>query len=81
MIVHGRVKQGVVVLEAGVSLPEGERVLVTVAAASAEQGAMTDEERSRYREVLARLDALPNENPGDDFRGADHDQALYGEAR
>jgi hypothetical protein len=38
---------------------------------------MTDEERRRYLEALAEIDAVENENPGDTFSGADHDQILY----
>lgn len=80
MVIRGRVEHGVVVLEGNTSLPEGTDVEVVVRAGlSADGGAMSQEQRKRYLEALARIDAVPNENPGDTFRGADHDRVLYGE--
>ena len=42
---------------------------------------MTDDELQRYREALAEIESLPNENPGDTFSGADHDRVLYGDGQ
>jgi hypothetical protein len=39
---------------------------------------MSDEERRRILEIMDRIAAMPDENPGDTFSGADHDKALYG---
>jgi hypothetical protein len=80
MVIRGLVQNGVVVLENDVSLPEGTEVTVVVRAASEPVGdRMSEQERRRIREVMDRITALPDENPGDTFSGADHDKALYGE--
>ncbi len=39
---------------------------------------MSQEQKERLQAALARIDALPNENPGDKFSGSDHDRQLYG---
>jgi len=91
MVIRGRVEHGVVVLDERVSLPEGTEVTVVVRAAvqssevvTAEAGPgpaaeqMSEEERRRILEIMDRIAALPDENPGDTFSGADHDKALYG---
>ena len=79
MLIRGRVQDGVVVLEPGGSLPEGTEVTVAVCAATNATGEkMSDKERRRVREIVDRIIALPDENPGDTFSGADHDQVLYG---
>jgi hypothetical protein len=81
MEIPGRVQNGVVVLENGSSLPDGTEVKVSVCdEAVRARDAMTAEERRRYLRALARIDAVPNENPGDTFGGAEHDRVLYGEA-
>ncbi len=80
MVIRGRIEQGVVVLDDGVSLPDGTEVTVVVRADPDIDGdAMSEEERRRYLDALDRIDAIPNENPGDSFSGADHDRVLYGE--
>jgi predicted DNA-binding antitoxin AbrB/MazE fold protein len=80
MVIRGRIENGVVVLKDDVSLPEGTEVSVFVLAKHDASGeTVTDEQQRRYREALARIDAVPNENPGDTISGADHDQVLYGE--
>lgn len=80
MIIPGRVENGVVVLQDGISLPDGTEVSVVVAraprATSAER--MSDDERRRVLEIGERIASLPDENPGDTFRGTDHDRVLYG---
>ena len=84
MVARGRVQNGVVVLEEGVRLPEGTAVTVRPEpnVCESEVGVpsdrMTEDELKRYREALAEIDSLPNENPGDTFSGADHDKVLYG---
>ena len=39
---------------------------------------MSSEELRRFHLALAEIDAVENENPGDPFRGRDHDRVLYG---
>jgi predicted DNA-binding antitoxin AbrB/MazE fold protein len=80
MVVRGRVENGVVVVDESVNLPEGTEVSVVLPSGgdrSVEK--LTDEQRRRLREALQRFEALPDENPGDTFSGADHDRVLYGD--
>src|SRR5712691_476185 len=85
MVARGRVKNGVIVLEEGVRLPEGAAVTVVPEPGLSESEVrvpsdrMTEDELKRYRKALAEIESLPNENPGDTFSGADHDRVLYGE--
>lgn len=79
MVIHGHIENGVIVPHGAVSLPEGAEVTIVLRDDSVlESDRMTPEQRATYLAGLAEIDALPNENPGDTFRGADHDQALYG---
>jgi hypothetical protein len=84
MVAHGRVQNGVVVLEDDVHLPDGTRVTVLPEPpqpATTVEGAkdrMSDEERKRIREIMDRIAALPIEGKSDPFSGADHDKVLYG---
>lgn len=80
MVINGRVHNGVIAIGNDVSLPEGTEVVVVLPnqpAASGER--MSEEERVRIRDTMDRIAALPDENPGDDAGGADHDRVLYGE--
>lgn len=80
MTLQGVVHNGVVVLEPGAQVPEGAVVSVVVTPlipSPATRDQMTDEERRRLRAALDEIIALPNENPGDTFSGADHDKVLY----
>ena len=80
MVIRGRVRNGVVVLEDDVCLPDGTEVSVVIRSfVDANAVEMTEEQQRRYREALDQVDSLPNENSGDSFCGADHDRALYGE--
>jgi len=80
MVIRGRVHNGVVILEQNASVPDGTEVTVIINSRSnGSPATMTDVELQRYRDALGRLDALPNESPDDDFSGAHHDRALYGE--
>ena len=80
MVIQGHIQNGVVVPDDALSLPDGTAVSITVhVATQTGNGAMTAEQLTRYHEALAKIDSVPNENPGDNFSGADHDQALYGE--
>lgn len=36
------------------------------------------EQQKALREMFAEAESLPNENPGDNFSGGDHDLVLYG---
>jgi len=84
MTLHGKIQNGVVVLDDGTALPEGTPVTVFVAPRAAEpfpapDERMTEEERRRILAIGDRIASLPDENPGDAFSGADHDKVLYGE--
>jgi hypothetical protein len=81
MTLHGKIQNGVVVLDGGTSLPDGTEVAVLVPITSATDDAASAAERERRRKALAEILAIPDENPGDTFSGADHDQVLYGEHR
>jgi predicted DNA-binding antitoxin AbrB/MazE fold protein len=79
MEIQGHYQNGMIVPHNGVSLPDGTEVTITVREPSPiGSKAMSEDERRRYLEALARIDALPDENPGDSFGGADHDRVLYG---
>ena len=82
MTLHGTVQNGVVVLDGNPAIPDGTEVSVLVAPAAVKAAhgeKMTEEERLRVLAILDRIAALPDENPGDTFSGADHDKVLYGE--
>lgn len=80
MVVQGYVQNGVIVPGQNLSLPDGTEVTILVRSTSPQaNGVMNPEQRVKYLEALKRIDAIPNENPGDNFSGADHDKALYGE--
>jgi hypothetical protein len=77
MVIRGRIENGVVVLDADV--PEGTEVSVVYPPApESANETMPEAERQRIREIMDRIAALPDENPGDTFSGADHDRVLYG---
>jgi hypothetical protein len=91
MVIHGRVLNGVVVLESDVSLPDGTEVTV-VARPESEQvekvgsetepkgngDLMSEEEHQRILEIMDRIAALPIEGDPEPFSGADHNKVLYG---
>ena len=79
MTLRGKVQNGVVVLEGGPLLPDGTPVEVIVPAAASRDVPLAEQERRRA--ALAELLAIPDENPGDNFSGADHDQVLYGDRK
>ena len=84
MTLHGKIHNGVVVLDGRAELPEGTPVTVVVethvpAAPPAQSERMSDAEHQRVLAIIKRIASLPDENPGDNFSGADHDQVLYGE--
>jgi hypothetical protein len=79
MVVRGRIHNGVVVLDADVSVPEGTEVTVVVPAAPPAAGEETlDAERQRVLQIMDRIAALPIEGIGEPISGADHDSLLYG---
>jgi hypothetical protein len=79
MVIQGRIQDGVVVLENNVSVPEGTEVTVVVRAApEPAREIISEAERRRVVEIMDRIAALPDENPGDTFSGAEHDRVLYG---
>jgi hypothetical protein len=82
MTLHGKIHNGMVVFEGGADLPEGTPVTVLVeqpqaAHPPAPEERMSEEEHRRIMEIMDRIAALPNENPGDTFSGRDHDKVLY----
>lgn len=79
MEIHGHYENGIIVPDTGFVLPNVAQVIITVRETSTSNSdSMTDDERRRYLEALARIDAVPDENPGDTFSGIDHDRVLYG---
>jgi hypothetical protein len=80
MVISGRVHNGVIAIGNEVSLPEGMETMVVVSANPVAAGdRMPEEERRWIRDIMDRIAALPDENPGDTISGADHDRVLYGE--
>jgi hypothetical protein len=79
MDIPGRIQNGVVALPSDISLPEGTEVTVVVPARpEAAKEVLSEAEHRRILEIMDRIAALPDENPGDTFSGADHDKVLYG---
>ena len=80
MVVRGRVKNGVIVLDDAVSLPEGAQVEVVVCSQPSQAGeTMSSAEHERVKELLDRIAAMPIEGSDEPFSGADHDSILYGQ--
>ena len=80
MVLHGHIKNGMIVPDGNIFLPDGTEVTITVHTyPQTADDEMSEQERKRYLGALARIDAVANENPGDTFRGADHDRVLYGD--
>lgn len=83
MSITGHFHNGVIVPSEQLVLPEGAAVEIHVPKPEAKQSPpadeMTEEQRAKLLAALAEIDAIPNENPGDTFSGADHDEVLYGE--
>ena len=83
MTLHGTIRNGMVVFDGGPNLPDGTPVAVVLEhpqpVEPTKGDRMSEEEYRRVRAILDEITALPNENPGDTFSGADHDKVLYGE--
>jgi len=80
MVIRGRIKNGVIVLDDATVLPEGVEVTVVVqSSAEPGEGELSVEKQQRLRQASKRFESLPNENPGDRFSGAEHDRVLYGD--
>lgn len=79
MVIRGRVKNGVIVVEDGLTLPEGAEVTVVVRAApEATKNVTPEERRRRLIDAFQRIASLPIEGSTEPFSGADHDKVLYG---
>jgi hypothetical protein len=79
MKIQGHYQNGMIVPHEELSLPDGTPVTIAIPTIrTTNSKTMSDEQRARYLAALARIDAVPDENPGDDFSGADHDRVLYG---
>jgi hypothetical protein len=81
MEIQGHYQNGLIVPNDGTALPDGTEVTIKVTVPShpaTTNSEMTEQQRQHYLAALARIDAVPNESPGDAFSGADHDRILYG---
>jgi predicted DNA-binding antitoxin AbrB/MazE fold protein len=78
MEILGHYQNGMIIPNDAISLPEGTEVTIIVRNGSTPIEKQSEQDRQRYMAALARIDSVPNENPGDAFSGADHDQVLYG---
>ena len=82
MTLHGKIQNGVVVLEENPGLAEGTPVTVLVESQSGRPAEpdekMSPEEHQRVLAILDRIAALPIEGSSEPFSGADHDKVLYG---
>jgi hypothetical protein len=83
MTLHGKILNGMVVLEGGTELPDGTPVTVLVepgisAPLPVPEERMSDEEHGRILAIGARIASLPIEGSKEPFSGADHDKVLYG---
>jgi hypothetical protein len=81
MVLHGKMRNGVVVLDDVANVPDGTVVAVFVSTPGAPGDVALAAERERRKAALAELLAMPDENPGDTFSGRDHDKVLYGDQR
>jgi hypothetical protein len=84
MTLHGTIQNGVVLFDSRPDLPDGTPVTVVVERAGPAKSVscvdrLTDDELQTRRAILDQITAIPSENPGDTFSGADHDRVLYGE--
>jgi hypothetical protein len=83
MTLRGTIQNGIIVLDSPSGLPNGTPVTVMVeqkvATAPAQQSQLSDEEYRRIKAIFDEINAIPDENPGDNFSGRDHDKVLYGE--
>jgi hypothetical protein len=79
MEIQGHFHDGMIIPHDPLSLPDGTEVTIVVRGSESNAAPqMSAEERDRYLAAMARLDTIANENPGDNFSGADHDRELYG---
>ncbi len=78
MTLQGTIRDGMVVLDEAVQLPEGTKVSVFVPAATPREARSVEEIVARSKAALAELLAIPDENPNDDFCAEDADKVLYG---
>lgn len=79
MVISGRIHNGVVTLQGGVSLPEGMEVTVVApAVGQSTHTTLPESDRLRILKIMDRIAALPIEDSTEPFSGADHDKVLYG---
>jgi hypothetical protein len=79
MEIQGHYENGVIIPDGSISLPDGTAVTIIVGTPNqTTEGTMSDEKRKIYLAGLGQIDAVPNENGGDSFGGAEHDRVLYG---
>ena len=80
MIARGRVQNGVIVLDGGISLPEGTvvQVLADSPVPAGCEEPLAAEERVRIQETMEHIASLPVEGSPEPFSGAPHDRGLYG---
>lgn len=79
MVVYGHVENGAIVPDTGITWPDGARATITLCAAPvASIDRMSASEQRRYLDALGGIDAIEDENPGDDTGGTDHERILHG---
>jgi hypothetical protein len=82
MVIRGRIKNGVVVLEMNAAVPEGAEVTIDFAPVRRvlpNDPALVpaDPDRQRALAIMDQIAALPIEGKTDPFGGAAHDAHLY----
>jgi hypothetical protein len=77
MTIQGTIQGGLVVVSEAIQVPDGTPVTILVSGLGADADTVDTGDQLRRKAALAELLAMPSENPGDTFSGADHDQILY----
>ncbi len=78
MTLQGTIRDGMVVLDGTVHVPDGTKVSVFVPSTAAHGARSVEEQVAHSKAALAELVAIPDENPNDDFRAEDMEKVLYG---
>lgn len=76
MTLRGKVKDGVIVLEGGASLPDGTEVTISAPAPSSGPDKSVEEMKQKLLDLLQRIESEPCDLPSD--LAENHDHYLYG---